>query len=187
MEPGRFQDFCLHFLPCLADRFAGLERHGHTAGGKTRPGVPDLIKTLDSGKQIAVECGTGEGYWGPAEDVEDLKPYKDIAKCLQALDAPVEIVAVSNREVPSGAVNVKSEIARALQPQTEAQITLIDVSEISDFLDRSVEDSRVKQLLSDYCPNITAIVKALNDQQKLQIAQDIFRVYQADAGSLFGL
>ena len=44
MEPGRFQDFCLHFLPCFADRFAGLERHGHTAGGKTRPGIPDLIK-----------------------------------------------------------------------------------------------------------------------------------------------
>ncbi len=187
MEPGRFQDFCLHFLPCLADRFEGLERHGHTSGGKTRPGVPDLIKTLDSGMQIAVECGTEEGYWGPVENVADLKPYKDIVKCLKTLEAPIEIVAVSNREVPRGAVNVKSQISRALRPSPEVRITLIDVGEISDFLDRSVEDPRVKRLLGDYCPNITDIIKALEDQQKFQIAQDVARVQRPDVASLLGL
>jgi len=93
MEAGRFQDFCLRFLPCFADRYAGLERFGHTTEGKTRPGTPDLIRTLESGKQIAVQCGTEERYWGPTNKVDELKPVQDIQKCLGKLDNLIEIVS----------------------------------------------------------------------------------------------
>ncbi len=99
MEAGQFQDFCLRLLPSFHPRFSGIERHGHTASSKTRPGVPDLIKTLASGEEIAVECGTEERYWGPTDDVSNLKPYKDIAKCIETLAKPVEIVAIASREI----------------------------------------------------------------------------------------
>ena len=58
MEQGRFQDFCLAFLPLYDERYAGLARFGHTVEGKTRIGTPDLIITDSDGFQTAVECST---------------------------------------------------------------------------------------------------------------------------------
>jgi tetratricopeptide (TPR) repeat protein len=181
MEPGRFQDFCLRFLPIFHQRFVGIERHGHTVTGKTRPGVPDLIKTLDSGEQIAVECGTEESYWGPTDDVANLKPYRDIAKCIKTLAKPVEVVAISSREMPRSSVNVKSEIIDALKGQTRAQITLIHVGEISEFLDATFRDPVVGRLIAEFCDTASELIGARRDQQKLQLAQDISQSLRSDS------
>ncbi len=187
MEAGRFQDFCLRFLPCYQQRFKGLERHGHTASGKTRPGVPDLIKTFESGEQVGVECGTEQGYWGPLADVGKLKPYRDIAKCIDSLDRPVEIVAIASREIPRNAQNVKSQIAQAFQRQTRARVTLIQLTEISDFLDGSFEDPVVQKLIADYCPTVGNALGALKDQRKFQLAQDVARVHRAEGALLLSV
>jgi len=64
MEEGKFQDFCLDFLLLFDSSYKGLGRHRGTVEGKTRKGTPDLIKTLNNGKQIAVQeriKGTGTG------------------------------------------------------------------------------------------------------------------------------
>jgi hypothetical protein len=62
-EQGMFQDFCLDFLPLYDFYYDGLQRHGATADGKTRKGTPDLIKTLPSAEQIAVQCSVDANYW----------------------------------------------------------------------------------------------------------------------------
>ena len=51
------------FLSAHDRSYRGLERFGHTPGGKTRKGTPDLLKTLDDGRQLAVQCSTEKSYW----------------------------------------------------------------------------------------------------------------------------
>ena len=123
MEAGRFQDFCLEFLPLYDPRFEGLSRVGHTAGGKTRPGTPDLLKTDASG-QIGVQCGTIEDYWPPEDAIDGSKPYEDGVKYIRVLTRPVEIVLVTNRETPARTPNIKLLISTALQQITDAQVSL---------------------------------------------------------------
>jgi len=184
MEPGRFQDFCLRFLPCLNSRYVGLERFGHTVEGKTRRGTPDLIKTLDSGKQIAVQCGTEDRYWGPTAEIEELKPVQDILECLKKLDDPIEIVAISNREIPTNAPNAKSKIIGAFADRTPALISPIALAEISEFLDNSSEDPSVKRLIADFCPEAAENIKAAEALQKYRMAQDLSQLRRTDAGAL---
>ncbi len=151
MEGGRFQDFCLEFLPAYDARFAGLSRSGHTAAGKTRAGTPDLLKTLSDG-QVAVQCGTGEDYWPPEDAIEGSKPYEDALSCLRALQKPVEIVLVTNREAPTHHPNVKYAIAIALRGYTDATITLLGLEDLSQSLVTRLDDRRVRNLVEKFCP-----------------------------------
>jgi hypothetical protein len=184
MEAGRFQDFCLRFLPCYDRRYVGLERFGHTVEGKTRPGTPDLIRTLESGKQIAVQCGTEERYWGPADKVDELKPVLDIQKCLAKLDDPVEVVVVSNREIPTSRPNTKSRIVGAFPDHQHVQISQIDLAEISEFLAKSLEDPQVKKVIADFCPEASDAIKAAEVLQKYRMAQELAQLHPTDASSL---
>ena len=184
MEAGRFQDFCLRFLPCFDDRYVGLERFGHTVRGKTRPGTPDLIRTLDSGKQIAVQCGTEEHYWGPAEKIDQIKPVQDIRKCLENLDQLIEIVVISNREIPNTEPNTKSRIKAEVQEAAHIRISPIDLGQISEFVDSSSEEPKVEKLLTDFFPEASENLKAAQDQEKYRLAQDVASVRTADAATL---
>src|SRR5439155_26344947 len=83
-EGGRFQDFCLDFLPVYDARFEGLVRVGHTAAGKTRSGTPDLLKTFGD-RQIAVQCGTDQDYWPPEAGITTSKPFRDAMECIRKL------------------------------------------------------------------------------------------------------
>ena len=110
LEQGAFQEFCLSFLPLYDTKYKGLERHGATAAGKTRKGTPDLLKTGEQGKQIAVQCSTEEDYWIPPSAYENWKPIKDITKCIEALKSIDEIVLVLIvKFLPQGPIrNLKS-------------------------------------------------------------------------------
>ena len=92
MEPGRFQEFVLRVLPLYDQKYLGMVRHGGTEFGKTRAGVPDLLKTYGNGDQIGCECGTAEDYWSPPTDSTQLsswKPIYDARSCIDRLERPV--------------------------------------------------------------------------------------------------
>ena len=148
LEQGAFQEFCLSFLPLYDKKYKGLERHGATAGGKTRKGTPDLLKIGERGKQIAVQCSTEEDYWIPPSAYENWKPIKDIMKCIEALKSVEEIVLCSNREISPSRPNTKSEIVTWAKPLTGARITLLSISSFEEeILQNSIRYSAVVERL----------------------------------------
>ncbi len=159
MEPGRFQDFCLAFLPLLHDRFEGLERNGHTVSGKTRPGKPDLIKVTPAGA-IGVECGTEEEYWTRPKEVNERKPYRDLVSCLDhpCMNNPCELVAISNREIPPSEAAVRSALAELLAQHTKAKITLIPGQRIDQYLWSNCQRAELKWLLREFFPELFIVV-----------------------------
>ena len=136
-EQGAFQEFCLSFLPLYDKKYEGLERHGATAEGKTRKGTPDLLKTGEQGKQIAVQCSTEKDYWISPSALENWKPIKDIMKCVEDLGHIEEIVLCSNREIPPSKPNTKSEIIAWVTPKTNAKITLLSISNFEEEILRN--------------------------------------------------
>jgi hypothetical protein len=110
-EAGRFQEFVLRFLPLFDENHEGMIRHGHTEEGKTRKGVPDLLKTFPNGDQIGCECGTAEDYWSAPKEVSDYptwKPIEDGLKCLAKMARPIEVVLASNQPIPTNHPNAKT-------------------------------------------------------------------------------
>jgi hypothetical protein len=168
MEGGRFQDFCLEFLPVYNTRFAGLSRVGHTAGGKTRAGTPDLLKA-DSSGQTGVQCGTDEDYWPTEDSIEGSKPFEDGMKCIRVLELPGEIVLVTNRETPARTPNIKLLLATALQSSTEARITILGREDLSQFMITHLEDQSVRRLVSKFCPVATMALEAGEHAEHLQV------------------
>jgi len=179
MEGGRFQDFCLEFLPVYDSRFEGLSRVGHTAGGKTRPGTPDLLKTDASG-QTGVQCGTEEDYWPPEDAIEGSKPYEDGRKCMRVLEQPVEIVLVSNRATPARTPNVKLAIMKALQASTGVQITLLGREDLSQFLITRFEERRVRRLITKFCPEVAGALEASEDAESLRVLHAVAETRSVD-------
>ena len=168
MEAGRFQDFCLEFLPLYDARFEGLSRLGHTAGGKTRPGTPDLLKTDASG-QIGVQCGTAEDYWPPEDSVEGSKPHEDGLKCIRALARAVEVMLVTNRETPARTPNIKLIIATALQSATDARISLLGREDLSQFLSTDLEIGGVRKLIGKFFPLAASALEAREPAERLRV------------------
>ena len=81
LESGKFQDFCKASLSLIDTKYQDLERFGGTTEGKTRKGTPDFIRTLDTGRQIAVQCSVDKDYWHFQKDTDKLsnsKPCHDI-------------------------------------------------------------------------------------------------------------
>ena len=187
MEAGRFQDFCLEFLPVWDHRFVGLSRYGHTAAGKTRPGTPDLIKTNPDGTQIAVQCGTNEYYWKPTKDYDSWKPCEDAQKCIEALDRPVEIILASNHELSTHHPNSKTEIISYLKNKTIALITLLSLEDISQFIFTTLHEAQTKRLLERYFIEVFTMVSTQEDAQKYRIAADVASQRPIQASALFEL
>jgi hypothetical protein len=161
LEQGAFQEFCLIFLPIYDKKFKGLERHGGTAGGKTRKGTPDLIKTTVQGKQIAVQCSTEEDYWvapSDPEKTENWKPIKDISRCLEDLKHLKEIVLCSNQEIPTSFANVKSEIRRWAKVKTNVKITIFSISNFEiEILKNRIKYS---SLIEQHLPELNAYIES---------------------------
>ena len=137
IDDGPFQSFCLDFLPLYNNTYQQLKRHGGTSTGKTRKGTPDLIKTLDNGEQIAVQCSVEENYWKKPKKEEKLdnwKPVSDINDCISKVTNLKEIVLCSNREIPTNLPNVKSELIQKYKDITDAKITLLDRADIEKTL-----------------------------------------------------
>jgi hypothetical protein len=153
MEAGRFQDFCLEFLPFFSERYKGLERHGHTGEGKTRKGTPDLIKTEVTGEQIAVQCGTEENYWRRPTQEDEWKPFSDAKKCLAELSSPSEIVLISSREIPTNQSNTKSDLIGLINKETAILVNAVTLGEIGQFIVENLHDPRGKALVEKYCPD----------------------------------
>jgi len=187
MEAGRFQDFCLEFLPLWDTRFVGLSRLGHTAGGKTRPGTPDLILTRSDGSQIGVQCGTEEEYWKPTEDLANWKPYSDSKKCITTLGNLHEIVAIANREIPTNMPNTKSELISILRPETTATITPLAREDISQFVLTALHIPSIKNLLKAYCPDAFHAFENEEAAQRLQLGRVISSERLVEAKTLFRL
>lgn len=190
MEAGRFQDFCLDFLPIYSERFIGLERFGHTAAGKTRGGTPDLLKTNSSGANIAVQCGTEQDYWIPPKNLENWKPIKDTYKCIAALSDLTEIVLISNQELSTKYPNAKNELANYLKEKTSWRITPITLEEISQFISSSIVNSttapKLDSLTKEYFPEVYEALSKTEHAQKYQIALEVsYRSSYAD--KLIGL
>src|SRR5215472_4922473 len=179
MEGGRVQDFCLEFLPLRDVRFEGLSRVGHTAGGKTRAGTPDLLKTDASG-QTAVQCGTDEDYWPSEDSVEGSKPYEDGLKCIRALDRPVEIVLVTNRETPARTPNVKLRIATALRDHGDIKISLLGLEDLSQTLITKLQSQPVKRLVSKYFPLAASSLEASEHEDRLRVLSAIAEARSVD-------
>ena len=187
MEPGRFQDFCLEFLPLYDARFKSLARFGHTADGKTRPGTPDLLKTDSTGNQIAVECGTEEDYWKEKTELDNWKPLKDARKCLAALDKLSEIVLISTRETPTNAPNTKTRVSTILQEQTSAEITLLTREDVSQFLSNTAHELVIQQLLQKFFPEAYSFFQHEAESQTLRAARNVASQVRVRADTLFSL
>jgi hypothetical protein len=179
MEGGRFQDFSLEFLPLYDARFQGLSRLGHTAGGKTRAGTPDLLKTDASG-QTGVQCGTDEDYWPSEDSVEGSKPYEDALKCIRVLERPVEIVLVTNRETPARTPNIKLMIATALQRDSDARISLLGREDLSQFLITHLETERVRRLVAKFFPTASAALEARAHADRLRVLSAVAETRSVD-------
>jgi hypothetical protein len=173
LEQGAFQEFCLSFLPLYDTKYRGLERHGATAAGKTRKGTPDLLKTGEQGKQIAVQCSTEEDYWIPPSAYENWKPIKDIIKCIEALKSFEEIVLCSNREISPSRPNTKSEIVTWAASKTGAKITLLSISNFEEeVLQNTIKYSSV---IERHLPEFNAFIEPFSSLITLKL----YREYSA--------
>ncbi len=158
IEPGKFQEFCLRFLPIDNEKYAGLTRHGSTYDGKTRKGTPDLIKTSSDGSQIAVECGTEANYWVVTpENIEDSKPVKDGLKCLEKLLSITELVLASSQEVPTNMQNSYSLIIKFFkQKNNHLSVRCLSSQDFAQRLttDELINNPNTHPLLKDFFPEV---------------------------------
>ena len=179
MEQGQFQDFCLDFLPICSLEYKGLKRFGTTADGKTRKGTPDLIKTLDTGQQIAVECSTQKKYWKIPKNkdkyAQQWKPCKDVDKCIEKLNSLQEIVLCSNKEIPTDSQNAEAEIILYAKRRTEAKITLFCCSKIAEILINSFEKIEFENIFKIYFPERYKQLCILKELQAKTIAIELAR------------
>lgn len=185
MEAGKFQDFCLEFLPIYDKRFNGIARFGHTASGKTRRGTPDLIKTNSDGTQTAIQCGTEEHYWKPTKNYENWKPCEDAQKCIDGLDSLSEIVLISSREQSIKHPNAKADIINHLRNRTTATITPLSLEDISQFISTNIQGHLMKQILEKYFPELFGAISSQDDAQKYRIATEVASQKTIDATTLF--
>lgn len=172
MEPGAFQEFCLEFLPLFDPSYKGLERHGGTVNGKTRKGTPDLIKTLSSGRQIAVQCSVATDYWKIPKDKSKWKPCADVDKCLQFLSNVQEIILCSNQEIPTNAPNAKAEV---LLYAKNLKISLLCCSDVENILIDNIENPNFKALLKNHFSKIYERIDLLKDAEMTKLAIEIFK------------
>lgn len=176
LEQGRFQEFCISYLPVVSESYKGIERHGGTVEGKTRKGTPDLIKTLDDGRQIAVGCSVEAGYWKLPRDKDkysEWKPCSDIDKCIEKLKNVQEIVLCSNQEVPTDSPNAKSAILEYARGKTNAKITLINLVNIENFLVERLQEPPVVEILKEYLPTAYDYLESSLRSQKLSLTVDL--------------
>ena len=159
-EGGRFQEFCLDFLPIYHARFEGLARLGHTAAGKTRAGTPDLLVTAGE-RQIAVQCGTERDYWPSEKSVAASKPYRDAMDCVKTLTHLAEIVLVTNRETPPNAPNVRAAISAAVNQQTTATVTLLGLEDLGQYLVGNIDEPRIVTLIAHYFPIVGRVLEKI--------------------------
>jgi hypothetical protein len=176
MEAGRFQEFCLAFLPIYDARFEGVVRLGGTADGRTRAGTPDLLKTAPLGAQIAVQCGTEERYWPSEGGIETSKPFRDGMKCIETLEHLGEIVLITNRESPPRWPNVKANLIEALQQHSGARITILGLEDLGQWLVPHLDDHRVLRLVEEFCPAVLPARAEREDAER-------FRLLRAVAGA----
>lgn len=181
-EGGRFQDFCLDFLPIYDARFEGLARVGHTAEGKTRAGTPDLLKTVGD-RQIAVQCGTDREYWPPERSIEASKPYQDATACVRKLRNLVEIVLITNRETPARTPNVRAAISAALARETTATVTLLGREALGQYVAANVNEPRVANLIADYFPIVARTLEGQREATRNRILREIARSQVIELGA----
>ena len=193
MEAGRFQELVLSFLPLYSPTYVGITRFGHTEFGKTRIGVPDLLKTLESGEQVGCECGTEERYWFPPEkpgDYPKWKPIEDAGKCLGELKKPIEIVLASSRPLSPQHPNAKSIIFDYLSTRTTCRLTLLSSEDISSWIESNLYDPKVVNFAGEFFPDAIElqVLRRRNDVLQAAIEQgerlgfptkDIVRVIEA--------
>lgn len=158
MEAGRFQEFMLKFLPALDVRYEGIVRYGGTEFGKTKAGVPDSIKTLANGDEIACECGTELDYWTPPKDPADFgekwKPAADALKCLKRLTRPVEIVVASTRAIPQGHPSAKTQLIDFLKQRSPAAVLPISSENIAVWFENNAFSPKGQELLRQFFPEV---------------------------------
>ena len=153
-EAGEFQEFVLRFLPLYDPHYKGIIRHGHTGGGKTRKGTPDLIKTLDNGDQIVCECGTAQNYWKPPKKTSNYtkwKPIQDVQKCLNKMDRPIEIILASNRSIPTNQSNAKTRIIDHFSSKT-TKIAFLTLAEFTSFIALNLKKNRNGKISRRFFP-----------------------------------
>lgn len=176
MEQGAFQTFCLDFLPLYNAKYKGLERHGGTVDGKTRKGTPDLIKTLNSGNQIAVQCSVEKNYWKIPKDKNKLpqcKPCRDIDNCLKYLSNVSEIILCSSQEIPTDSADIKARISLYAKNKTKARITLLNLVDIEENLIDNIENPEYKKLYQSYFPGIDEQIINYRDLQRYKLAVEL--------------
>lgn len=167
LEQGTFQEFCLLFLPIFEKRYENLERHGATAGGKTRKGTPDLIKTFSNGRQIAVQCSTEENYWSEPAESENWKPIKDIQKCVEKLKNLQEVVLCSNQEIPTSQPNVKSEITGLSPAFGNITITPFSISNFEEEILNNLQ--KYSSLIEKFFPELNSYLTYQKDHITLEV------------------
>lgn len=187
MESGKFQDFCLDFLPLWDGRFRGLARFGHTAAGKTRAGTPDLLLTKPDGSQIGVQCGTEENYWKQPDDVVKWKPYADAIKCIETLTNLIEIVIVANREIPTNKPNTKSALIGLLEDKTGAVVTPLAREDVSQFISSTLHTPPTKRLLQAYFQEAFQAFVSEEEAQRLGLGRSISSERPVDARTLIAI
>ncbi|MCY4644250.1 MAG: hypothetical protein OXB88_06485 [Bacteriovoracales bacterium] len=151
-EAGQFQEFVLQILPLYDSKYEGIVRHGHDIEGKTRAGVPDLLKTFENGSQIACECGTSKKYWHPPKKTQcysKWKPIEDVTKCLDKLKNISEVVVVSNRPIPTNHPNVKILIKDYFK-ESGIIITPITSTDLASWLVDNLSLPRVHQIAFEF-------------------------------------
>tara|TARA_B110001454_G_scaffold28073_1_gene27447 strand:+ start:39741 stop:43679 length:3939 start_codon:yes stop_codon:yes gene_type:complete len=170
MEGGRFQEFVLRFLPLYSPSYDGIVRNGHTELGKTKAGVPDLLKTLDNGDQIGAECGTGEDYWKPPEDVKkypEWKPIEDAEKSIQKMARPVEIILASSRPIPANYPNVKTAIIDYFASKTNARIILLTCTDLASWIERNLKRADIFELSKEFFPEVVENQTLIDERDAL--------------------
>jgi tetratricopeptide (TPR) repeat protein len=177
MESGKFQSFILKILPILDPKYSGIIRHGQTEFDKTRPGTPDLLKTLENGDQIACECGTEENYWTPTENLADWKPVKDGEKCLHSLSQPIEIVLASNRPISIKHPNAKTILYDHFQKISGTKITVLTSADLATWAENNLHDSQVFEVASEFFPEVTENISLRKEKDVLSSVVDIGEKY----------
>lgn len=173
MEGGIFQELMLRFLPLYDVRYTGMIRNGHTPFGKTKAGVPDLIKTFENGDQVGCECGTGEDYWQPTKELSNWKPIEDAEKALKVMTRPLEIVLASSRPFPSNHPNVKTTIHDYLiKKKEDVKISFFSSADLSSWLADNLKNSEVFALAKEFFPEATENELLQLENQALQSAID---------------
>lgn len=174
-EQGKLQDFCLSFLPLYDEIFIKLERHGATAEGKTRKGTPDLIKTLDDGSHICVQCSVEKTYWNKTKDIDEWKPIKDIIKCKKNIDNIKSIVLCASQEIPTSLPTIKAEIKASGKKYTDAEIIIWSISNFEEELRKDI--CRYADILKNFFPDLYDYLTEKQKRATAEIQIDLYKRY----------